>query len=362
MHTAVQLTFSFEIASLQLTPSFKMRAVQLKPTSKIVTMRPAPSQQSQPTMNLQVTFEIANVQASGGAIGQIRLTPSQEQRPGVTTTPAFGIAGLQLISTAETGAVQLTPAQQGGASVHVTGQFQLATVEFSPSFEIAALVLNATSKSVSVQLPGAGPSAVEGAPVFEIASIQTGSGGIELLQLVAPRARAAVPTVRQPATIRPPRTIEAQPATHVRLPIVVTTMEKRVEDLSSFLAVLATAGVSSARPLQPQLEVCITVPHVSSIDEFVERAINGDLVVPLDVTSWAHSTKNEIEQCIFMAQYRSGVVRPVTVDVAYKDGTVLLTLTDPICFFDPNSPVEDFRAGPIADSFDLAAFQLPLDA
>src|SRR5205085_907579 len=37
MQTAVQLTFSFEIASLQLTPSFKMGALQLKPTSKIVT-------------------------------------------------------------------------------------------------------------------------------------------------------------------------------------------------------------------------------------------------------------------------------------------------------------------------------------
>ena len=65
MHTAVQLTFSFEIASLQLTPSFKMGALQLKPTSKIVTMRLAPSQHPQPAMNLQVTFEIASVQARG---------------------------------------------------------------------------------------------------------------------------------------------------------------------------------------------------------------------------------------------------------------------------------------------------------
>src|SRR6185295_19459847 len=56
MQTAVQLTFSFEIASMQLTPSFKMGALQLRPTSKIVTMRLAPSQQPQPAMNLQVTF------------------------------------------------------------------------------------------------------------------------------------------------------------------------------------------------------------------------------------------------------------------------------------------------------------------
>jgi tetratricopeptide (TPR) repeat protein len=186
MQTAVQLTFSFEIASLQLTPSFKMGALQLKPTSKIVTMRLAPSQQPQPAMNLQVTFEIATVQTAGGGLGMIRLTPSQQQRPSVISTPSFNIAGLQLLSGADSGAVQLTPSQQGQASVHVTGRFQIATVEFSPSFEIASIVLNATSKSVSVQLPGAGPSAVEGAPVFEIANVQlTGSGEIGMMQLNA---------------------------------------------------------------------------------------------------------------------------------------------------------------------------------
>ena len=186
MQTAVQLTFSFEIASLQLTPSFKMGALQLKPTSKIVTMRLAPSQQPQPAMNLQVTFEVSTVQPAGGGLGMIRLTPSQQQRPSVISSPSFNIAGLQLLSGADSGAVQLTPSQQGQASVHVTGRFQIATVEFSPSFEIASIVLNATSKSVSVQLPGAGPSAVEGAPVFEIANVQIGANGeIGMMQLNA---------------------------------------------------------------------------------------------------------------------------------------------------------------------------------
>ena len=186
MHTAVQLTFSFEIASMQLTPSFKMGALQLKPTSKIVTMRLAPSQQPQPAMNLQVTFEIATVQLAGNAIGMIRLTPSQQQRPSVISSPSFNVAGLQLLSGADSGAVQITPSQQGQASVHVTGRFQIATVEFSPSFEIASIVLNSTSKSVSVQLPGAGPSAVEGAPVFEIANVQlAGNGEIGIMQLNA---------------------------------------------------------------------------------------------------------------------------------------------------------------------------------
>ena len=68
----------------------------------------------------------------------------------------------------------------------MTGRFQIATVEFSPSFEIASIVLNSTSKNVSVQLPGAGPSAVEGAPVFEIANVQlAGNGEIGIMQLSA---------------------------------------------------------------------------------------------------------------------------------------------------------------------------------
>ncbi|MEP6698281.1 MAG: tetratricopeptide repeat protein [Verrucomicrobiota bacterium] len=190
MQTAVQLTFSFEIASLQLTPSFKMGGLQLKPTSKIVTMRLAPSQQPQPAMNLQVTFEVATVQLSGGALGTIRLTPSQQQRPSVISSPSFNISSLQLLSGAENGAVQLTPSQQGQASVHVTGRFQIASVEFSPSFEIASLVLNSTTKSVSVQLPGAGPSAIEGAPVFDITNVQlAGNGEIGMMQL-APQGSA----------------------------------------------------------------------------------------------------------------------------------------------------------------------------
>ena len=39
MHTTVQLTFSFEVASVQLTPTFKVGILQVRPTSKVVTMR-----------------------------------------------------------------------------------------------------------------------------------------------------------------------------------------------------------------------------------------------------------------------------------------------------------------------------------
>ena len=169
---------------MQLTPSFKMGALQVRPTSKIVTMRLAPSQQPQPAMNLQVTFEIAKIQPAGGALGSLRLTPSQQQRPTAAGSPSFTVAGLQLVSNFEAAPVQLTPSQQGQAPVLVTVPFQIATVEFSPSFEIASIVLNSTAKQVAVQLPGAGPSAVETAPMFEIANLQlTGGGDLGMMQL-----------------------------------------------------------------------------------------------------------------------------------------------------------------------------------
>ena len=184
MQTAVQITFSFEIASMQLTPTFKMGALQVRPTSKIVTMRLAPSQQPQPAMNLQVTFEIAKIQPTGGALGTLRLIPSQQQRPTATGSPSFTVAGLQLVSNFEAAPVQLTPSQQGQASVLVTATFQIATVEFSPSFEIASIMLNSTSKQVAVQLPGAGPGPGDGAPMFEIANLQLTAGGdIGMMQL-----------------------------------------------------------------------------------------------------------------------------------------------------------------------------------
>jgi hypothetical protein len=88
--------------------------------------------------------------------------------------------------------VQLTPSQQGQASVLVTAAFQIATVEFSPSFEISSIILNATSRNVNVQLPGSGPSAVEGAPVFEIANVQLSGSDIAMMQL-NPRGAVAAP-------------------------------------------------------------------------------------------------------------------------------------------------------------------------
>nr|MDQ6939231.1 hypothetical protein [Verrucomicrobiota bacterium] len=101
----------------------------------------------------------------------------QQQRPNIISSPSFNIAGLQLVSGEGAAPVQLTPSQQGQASVLVTAAFQISTVEFSPSFDIASIVLNSSSKNVQVQLPGAGAGAIEGAPTFEITSVQLGGSG-----------------------------------------------------------------------------------------------------------------------------------------------------------------------------------------
>jgi hypothetical protein len=114
----------------------------------------------------------------------VRLTPSQLQRPNIAGSPSFNIAGLQLVSGEGAAPVQLTPSQQGQASVLVTIPFQIATVEFSPAFDIASIVLNSTSKSVHVQLPGAGAGAIEGSPLFEMTNVQlAGNGELGMVQL-----------------------------------------------------------------------------------------------------------------------------------------------------------------------------------
>jgi Flp pilus assembly protein TadD len=177
MQTSVQLTFSFEIAAMQLTPSFKMGALKVRPISKLVTMRLPSTQQPQSALNLQVSFEVAKIQPTAGALGTIRMVPSQQQRPTPGGLPSFAVAGLQVVPNSETAPVQLTPSRQGRASVLITIPFQITTLEFAPSLEIASVILNSNSKQVAVQLPGAGPAPAEGAPMFEIANLELGEGG-----------------------------------------------------------------------------------------------------------------------------------------------------------------------------------------
>jgi tetratricopeptide (TPR) repeat protein len=184
MQTSVQLTFSFEIAAMQLTPSFKMGVLKVRPISKLVTMRLPSPQRAQTALNLQVAFEVLKIQPVAGALGTIRVIPSQQQRPTMAGMPSFAVAGLQVVPNSETAPVQLTPSQQGRASVFVTVPFQISTLEFSPSLEIASVILNSNSKQVVVQLPGAGSGPTEGAPMFEIANLELNEGGeIAMMQL-----------------------------------------------------------------------------------------------------------------------------------------------------------------------------------
>jgi hypothetical protein len=184
MQTSVQLTFSFEIAAMQLTPSFKMGVLKVRPLSKLVTMRLPSPQRAQSALNLQVAFEVMKIQPVAGALGTVRVIPSQQQRPAMGGMPSFAVAGLQVVPNSETAPVQLTPSPQGRASVFVTVPFQISTLEFSPTLEIGSVTLNSNSKQVVVQLPGTGPGPAEGAPMFEIAHLELNEAGeIAMMQL-----------------------------------------------------------------------------------------------------------------------------------------------------------------------------------
>jgi hypothetical protein len=187
MHTAVELTFSFEVASVQLTQAFKVGALQVRPASKIVTMRLAPFQDSQPATNSEVAFEISNVRLAGDALDRILVVRSQQQKPLAVGSPSFAIPGLQFVPDLKAAPFWLTPSQPGRASVEVRAAFQISAIQFSPSFEVASIVLNPSSKRVRVQLPGLSSSTAEGASVFEIAKVQVTEGGdmgIMLLNLL----------------------------------------------------------------------------------------------------------------------------------------------------------------------------------
>jgi hypothetical protein len=67
--------------------------------------------------------------------------------------------------------------------VHLTAGFQISAIEFSPGFGIAAIVLNSTSRNVSLQLPGAEPNSTEDAPIFAIERVELNGSQLGLIQV-----------------------------------------------------------------------------------------------------------------------------------------------------------------------------------
>ena len=182
--TSVDVTFSFEITAVQLTPTFEMDALTVRPASRLVMMRLALHLQSQPTKNLQVSFEAAKIQPVGGTLGTLRMLPSDQQRPVASGSRSFAPAGLQVVPNFEAAPGQLTPSQPAQATVFVTVPCEISIVEFSPLFEIASVILNSSCKRVFVQLPGTRPKGEETVRVFEIANLElTESGDISTMQL-----------------------------------------------------------------------------------------------------------------------------------------------------------------------------------
>ncbi|MEO8439270.1 MAG: hypothetical protein ABI540_03510 [Spartobacteria bacterium] len=186
--SAVQLTFSLQIASLQLTPAFGVGCLRLKPVSKTVSMCLEPSQNPQSSMNLQIDFEVADIQLADGFIRAIRLHPAA-QKPTNAPEASSAASTLEFLAIAGDSPGELIPSRQSEASVRLRTQFKIAAIEFSPLFQVAAIVLNSTSQSVSLQLPGADARSTENAPVFEMENVRL-SGGKELELIEVAPARA----------------------------------------------------------------------------------------------------------------------------------------------------------------------------
>jgi predicted Zn-dependent protease len=170
-HTVAQLTFSLEIASMQLTSTMKMSRLHLKPLSKVVSVRFGSTQDPEPPMDFDVPFEIARIDLSNGTIDSVRLVPSALRESAASSGPFLAISSLEFLPSQRAAPVHLTPSHQERASVQLTAEFRIAAVEFAPLFEIAAIVLNASSRKVSMQLPGA----VDNVAVCEIENVQLGA-------------------------------------------------------------------------------------------------------------------------------------------------------------------------------------------
>ena len=181
-HTAVQLTFSLEIASMQLTSTMKMSRLYLKPLSKAVSVRFGSTQDPEPPMDFNVAFEMAKIDLSNGTIGSVRLVPSALQESAASARPYLAISSMEFLPGQGAAPVHLTPSHQKQASVQLTAEFRIAAVEFAPLFEIAAIVLDASSRKVSMRLPGS----VDNDAVYEIENVQLGANDEMALIMVTP--------------------------------------------------------------------------------------------------------------------------------------------------------------------------------
>lgn len=184
----MQLTFSLQIASVQLTPAFAVGCLRLKPVAKTVSMCLESSQNPQSAMNVKIDFEVADIQLADGFIRTIRLHPAA-QKPTSDPGQSSAASTLEFVASAGDSPGELIPSRQSEASVRLTTQFKIAAIEFTPHFEISTIVLNSTSKKVSMQLPGTGPSTIDNAPVFEIENVQLASSQeLGLIQVAPGRA------------------------------------------------------------------------------------------------------------------------------------------------------------------------------
>lgn len=169
--TDVSVTFSMEVTAMQLTPSFQMASLDLKPAEAAVAVRVADG--GALGMLVETGFRMGPAQLSAhGRLGTILLFPTQKP-PGLSPGQnSFMVNTVRTEQADQNRVVELTAAKSEAMRVRLTAQFEFVRVELSPTFDVVAVVLRAREAAVQV---GTGES--DATAPFELVETQLAASG-----------------------------------------------------------------------------------------------------------------------------------------------------------------------------------------
>ncbi len=169
--TDVSVTFSLEVAAMQLTPSFQMASLHLKPAEAAVAVRVADG--GALGMLVETGFRMGPAQLSAhGRLGTILLFPTQKP-PGLSPGQnSFMVNTVRTEQADQKRVVELTAAKSEAMRVRLTAQFEFVRVELSPTFDVVAVVLRARDTAVQI---GTGES--DATAPFELVETQLAASG-----------------------------------------------------------------------------------------------------------------------------------------------------------------------------------------
>jgi CheY-like chemotaxis protein len=182
----VVMTLALLVTSMQFTPQFRVGTMRARPASPVAALR-VESEQPHGELLVQTGFNLGPVQLDKeGRFAGVRLLPNQQPVTRPRSQSSFQIGGVAVVPADSDDRVQFTTAEATPMTVQLSANLKLTSIELSPAFDIAALILQASTRqvSVSVQTNGPTPAHVEPTALFTIGGVELdASGGVEQLIL-----------------------------------------------------------------------------------------------------------------------------------------------------------------------------------